>query len=88
MAGTLFSVPSRKRALPPDLQKQVYHNPPFEAFIASMRNRTRICWKDTTSGFLLEVEGIVNGIRVEDGSGKCFLITLMGNPKEYFLRCP
>ncbi len=53
-----------------------------------MRDRGRVCIRCMVGGHTVQLYGIINGIRPEDGSGRHWLITIYdnGNSSEVYVR--
>ena len=62
----------------------------YESLCTSMKNRERVTLLLNLKGGPVKVSGLINGIRPEDGSGHCWLVTINDNgySAEVFIRTP
>lgn len=62
----------------------------YEQLCTIMKNRQRVTMKFNLNCGPVKVSGLINGIRPEDGSGKCWLVTINDNgySAEVFVRTP
>jgi hypothetical protein len=53
-----------------------------------MQNRERVCIRCNVGGHNVQLYGIINGLRPEDGSGRHWLVTIYdnGNSSEVYVR--
>lgn len=62
----------------------------YEELCTSMKNRERVTLRMNLKAGPIKVSGLINGIRPEDGSGRCWLVTINDNgySAEVFIRTP